>query len=105
MRGRMWRRYKRDCYHLKRMKRWSGLYWYKFTDVNKISIDKPLWIDGIGLQHIYILRDCRTRIWDTRHKRKWGKKGKRNFDYSSDYYTRIKDKVRFQKELRNEYGY
>jgi hypothetical protein len=87
------------------MKRWSGFYWYKFTDINGIKIEKPLWIDGLGLQHINILKHTRTRKWDTRHKRKWGKKGKRNFDYSSDYYTRVKDKVRFQKELRQEYGY
>jgi hypothetical protein len=87
------------------MKRWSGFYWYKFTDINGIKVEKPLWIDGLGLQHINILKHTRTRKWDTRHKRKWGKKGKRNFDYSSDYYTRVKDKVRFQKELRQEYGY
>jgi hypothetical protein len=105
MRGRMWRRYISECYHLKRMKRWSGFYWYKFTDINGIKVEKPLWIDGLGLQHINILKHTRTRKWDTRHKRKWGKKGKRNFDYSSDYYTRVKDKVRFQKELRQEYGY
>jgi hypothetical protein len=101
----MWRRYIKECYHLRRMKRWSGFYWYKFTDINGIKIEKPLWIDGLGLQHINILKHTRTRKWDTRHKRKWGKKGKRNFDYSSDYYTRVKDKVRFQKELRQEYGY
>ena len=104
MRDRMWRRYKRDCYHLKRMKRWSNFYWYKFTDINRIRIEKPLWIDGIGLQHIYILRDTRTRKYDTAHKTKWGKKGKRNYDYSSDPNTRVKDKVRFLKELK-EYGY
>lgn len=86
------------------MKRWSSFYWYKFTDVNEIRIEKPLWIDSIGLKHICILRDTRTRKWDTVHKKKWGKKGKRNFDYSSDPNTRVKDKVRFLRELR-EYGY
>ena len=105
MRGRMWRRYKQDCIIMKRMRKWSGHYWYRFSDVNKIMIEKPLWIDSIGLQHIYILKKTRTRKWDTRHKSKWGKRGKRNYNYSSDYYTRIKDKVRFRKELINEYGY
>jgi hypothetical protein len=104
MRDRMWRRYKQECYHLRRMKRWSGLYWYRFTDINGISLMKPLWIDGVGLQNINLLKKTRTRKWDTIHKKKWGKKGKRNYDYSSDPNTRIKDKVRFQRELR-EYGY
>lgn len=83
------------------MKRWSNFYWYRFTDVNHLRIEKPLWIDSMGLQHINILKETRTRKWDTRHKKKWGKKGKRNYDYSSDPNTRVKDKVRFLKELRD----
>jgi len=103
-RDRGWRRSKAESYHLKRMKRWSSFYWYRFNDVNHIRIQKPLWVDSIGLQNIYILKKTRTRYWDTRTKKKWGKKGKRNYDYSYDPNTRVKDKVRFLKELR-EYGY
>lgn len=87
------------------MKRWSGHYWYRFNDINGITIQKPLWVDSIGLKTTCISKKTRTRKWDTRNKRKWGKKGKRNYDYSSDYWTRIKDKVRFRKELMSEYGY
>ena len=86
------------------MKRWSNFYWFRFTDINGIPIVKPLWIDGLSLPHINILKKTRTRKWDTRHKKKWGKKGKRNYDYSSDPFTRIKDKTRFQRELRED-GY
>jgi hypothetical protein len=35
-------------------------------------------------------------------KNKWGKKGKRSYDYSFDPFTRIKDKVRFRKILQEE---
>jgi hypothetical protein len=104
LRDRGWRRFKLECYHLRRMKRWSGLYWYRWTDVNLISIQKPIWIDSIGLRNVNIAKKTRTTKWDTRHKMKWGKKGKKNYDYSSDPNTRVKDKVRFQRELR-EYGY
>jgi len=86
------------------MRRWSSFYWYRFTDVNNIRIEKPLWIDAMGLQHIYILKKTRTRKWDTRLKTKWGKKGKKNYDYSSDPNTRVKDKNRFRREIM-EYGY
>ncbi len=86
------------------MKRWSNYYWYRFTDINGIRIDKPLWIDSIGLKNICILRDTRTRHWDTIMKCKWGKKGKKSYDYSSDPNTRPKDKLRFYKELK-EYGF
>jgi hypothetical protein len=104
MRGRMWRRYRRECYHIKRMKRCVNFYWTSVIDVNFIIIKKPLWSDLISTQHFYILRDTKTRKYDSYVKTKWGKSGKKNYDYSSDRNTRVKDKIRFFKELR-EYGY
>jgi len=101
----MFRRYKQDCIFLKRIRRWSNQYWYNFSDINRIKIQNPIWVDFIGLKHIYLLKKTKTRKWDTRSKNKWGKKGIKNYFYSSDYNTRIKDKNRFKKELLNEYGY
>jgi hypothetical protein len=104
MRGRMWRRYKEECVVLRRVRKWSSYHWYRFNDVNKIRINKPLWIDSIGLQSTYKSKSITTTKWDTRHKNKWGKKGKRHWDYSSDPNTRVKQKIMFLKELK-EYGY
>jgi len=102
-RGRAWRRHKLEIFYIRRVKRWtnSSYHWHRFTDVNNIRINTPRWFDYLGLQNIYVLKKTRTRQWNTRVKTKWGKKGKRNYDYSSDPWTRIKDKNNFLRELRN----
>ena len=51
-----------------------------------------------------IYKSIRTTRWSSRCKVKWGKKGKKNFDWSSDPNTRPKDRQRFKKELL-ENGY
>jgi hypothetical protein len=98
-RNREWRRGKLELYLLIRMKRWSGLYWYRFQDVNDILLQKPIWIDLINHKEINRLRDTRTTKWDSRHKIKWGKKGRKNYDWSSNINTRPKQKNLFIKEL------
>ena len=85
------------------MKRWSGLYWYRFKDINEIYLSRPIWIDLINHQAINKLRDTRTTKWDTRHKVKWGKQGRKNYDWSSDPNTRHKQKILVRKQLK-EYG-
>jgi hypothetical protein len=103
-RNRGWRRHELERVHLKRMKRWSGLFWYHFKDVNKIKIKSPLWIDLINHDSINKLKSITTDRWGTRHKIKWGKKGRKNWDWSCNKNTRHKQKAMTIKELR-EYGY
>lgn len=104
-RTRDWRRWKSDVKVLRRMKKQSRrFFWFRFLDVNGVYLDRPRWFDLIGSQQAYLLKSQTTLSWFRHYKGKWGKKGKKSYNYSSDYDTRIKDKVRFMKELK-EYGY
>jgi hypothetical protein len=105
-RGRAWRRFKSDCYFLKRIKRringnyYIRIYWGSFP----IQIYNPTWMDKISSKEVVIYKSIRTTKQRSRHKVKWGKKGRKNFDWSFDPNTRPKSKSRFLKELR-DYGY
>lgn len=104
-RGRAWRRFKSDCHFLKRIKKQSFYnYIYMFWSTYSIKVYDSQWMDLISSEHVYRYKDIRTCRWRTRNKVKYGKRGKRNFDWSSDSNTRPKDKMRFRKELE-DYGY
>jgi hypothetical protein len=105
IRDRAWRRHKSDCFFLKRIKRqvhstYIFVFWSKFT----VKHYDPLWIDKISSKDVLIYKSIRTPKWNSRVKVKWGKKGKKNYDWSSDVNTRPKQKQIVMKELR-EYGY
>lgn len=105
MRDRCWRRWKTDVVVLKRIKTHFGrTRWFLNRDTNRVKIEHPSWFDMLGQQHIYILKSQTTLVFMRLHKTKWGKKGKKSYNWSSDYFTRPKDKVRFLKELR-DYDY
>lgn len=101
-RSRAWRRHKRESKIISRLKRLSNRHWWRLKDANGINIPSPVWTDFIATDNEFDIKSQSTVKYDTRYKTKWGKKGKRNYDYSSDYHTRIKDKVRFQKLLKEE---
>ena len=99
-RDRAWRRHMEDKKVIKRLKRMcDGSVWWRFEDACNIKISGPSWYDFIGTQTSYFFKNSTTRVWDTRHKVKWGKKGKKSYDWSSDPWTRPKDKKRYKKEL------
>jgi len=102
-RSRAWRRYKQEIKTKNRMTRLlrsSG--WWRFVDPNGIVIQSPQWFDMIGTESEFQFKTLSTTRYDSRYKNKWGKKGKRSYDYSFDPFTRIKDKVRFRKILQEE---
>jgi hypothetical protein len=107
-RTRAWRRHKSECHFLRNIKRKARSSYYRFTIKYTgdyfFRLYNPLWIDKIGSDDIMIYKSIRTSKWESRHKVKWGKKGKKNFDWSSDPNTRPKDKEKFRKELL-ENGY
>lgn len=78
--------------------------WYRFVDVCDIPIKNPKWHDFIGMQCAYFFKNNTTNRYETRDKVKWGKKGKKSYNWSYDINTRHKDKQRFKKEL-NELGF
>lgn len=82
----------------------ANYHWYRFEDVCGINIGNPLWCDYIGLQCAYFFKNGTTNKYDTRDKVKWGKSGKKSYDWSSDPNTRHKDKQRYKKEL-SELGF
>jgi len=75
-----------------------------FWSTYSLKVFDATWMEKISSPDIWIYRSVRTTKWESRIKVKWGKKGKRSFDWSADPNTRHKDKARFLKELR-EYGY
>lgn len=100
MRGRAYRRYIEDVKVIKRLKRISNKTWYRFVDVNDILFSQPLWMDHIGCKSQFNFKTFTTDKLDTRYKSKWGKgKGRKNYEYSSDNWTRVKDKRNYYKEL------
>jgi|LakMenEpi03Aug12_release.lakeMendotaPanAssembly.Ray.scaffolds.fasta_scaffold216354_2 hypothetical protein len=102
MRDRGWRRWKSEVKVTKRIKiQFSRTRWFLNRDTNLVSIEHPKWFDMIGQQHIYILKSQSTLAYISSIKVKWGKKGKKKYNWSSDYFTRPKDKARFKKELQN----
>jgi len=104
VRNRAWRRHMEDKKVTNRLKRLcDGSVWWRFEDACNIKISLPKWFDFIGTQRSYFFKNSSTSRWDTRHKVKWGKKGKMSYDWSSDPRTRPKDKKRYKKEL-NELG-
>jgi hypothetical protein len=106
-RGRAWRRYKSDCHFLRILKRQVFNRYFRFRFASgdfALKIFDPIWTDKIGSSDIMIYKSIRTTKWQSRCKVKWGKKGRKNFDWSFDPNTRPKDKQRFKKELI-EHGY
>jgi hypothetical protein len=102
-RTRDWRRWKADIVFLKRIKIHNRrFYWHVHIDSNGLKISNLKWIDKIGMQSFYIYKSQTTLFFVTRNKSKWGKKGKRGFNWSSDYNNRPKDKVRFLKLLKED---
>lgn len=101
-RNRAWRRYKQETKVKARLKRLMNQNWWRLVDANGIAISVPLWTDFIGTRTEFEIKRQTTSRYDTRYKTKWGKKGKRNYDYSSDPFTRVKDKIRFLKLLKEE---
>ena len=100
MKGRAYRRYMEDVKVIKRLKGISRSRWYRHTDVNDINISNPIWFDHIGGKDNFKYKTYTTDRWDTRYKSKWGKgKGSHRYYYSSDDWTRVKDKRRFYKQL------
>ena len=102
-RSRAWRRHKQEIKTKSRMVRLlraGG--WYRYVDANGLRIHRPQWFDMIGTENEFDFKSFSTSRYDTRYKTKWGKKGRRNYDYSSDPFTRVKDKVRFRKLLKEE---
>lgn len=104
IRDRAWRRHIEDTKVIKRTKRLADkCYWWSFEDVNQVRVKNPIWIDFIGTKASYFFKNSTTDKYDTRYKIKWGKKGKKHYDWSCNYWTRPKDKNRYKKEL-NEFG-
>lgn len=105
IRGRAWRRYVEDRKVIKRLRRAHrfGYRWW-FIDANEKKITNPKWFDSIGTSGAHDYKTFVTTLADTNYKTSWGKKGKRNYDYSCDPNTRVRDKKRFKKEL-NELGF
>lgn len=102
-RDRAWRRHKQEAKTKSRIVRILKRHgWWRFIDANGIKLDRPQWYDFIGTESEFTFKTLVTTRYDSRYKTKWGKKGKRNYDYSSDPFTRVKDKVRFQKLLKEE---
>jgi hypothetical protein len=102
MRDRCWRRWRSDTVILKRIKSHvERTHWFLTRDTNGIPHNIPDWYILLGQQHIYLLKSQRTLSYMTFHKCKWGKQGKKNYNWSSDYHTRPKDKQRFLKELKD----
>ena len=101
-RDRAWRRHIESKKVIKRIKlNASRSRWWRFEDANNQLIRNPHWFDFIGTQSAYFYKNSSTNKYDTRHKVKWGKKGKKNYDWSHSYWTRHKDKARFKKELND----
>lgn len=101
-RNRAWRRHKLECKVKNRLRRLDHQRWRRLVDANGINIPNPSWVDFIGTQSEFMYKYQTTHKYDTRYKSKWGKKGKKNYDYSSDPWTRVKDKNRFLKILMEE---
>lgn len=104
VRNRQWRRYKSDLIYKKRLKRLSGVWWYRFQDLNKIRIQHPMWWDRIGLKSFNYLRHTTTKECDTKNKMKWGKSKRKCINSFCKKMTREKFKRDFLKEMR-DYGY
>ena len=104
-RNREWRRQMENEKVIKRLKaRSAKSSWWRFHDICGIKIQNPLWSDFIGTQISFFYKCSSTSKYDTKNKVKWGKKGKSNYDWSFDPWTRPKDKKRYKKEL-NELGF
>lgn len=103
-RDRAWRRHVQDKKVIKRIKNYSRIRWWRFTDACGIMIVDPKWMDYIGTSYANFYKNSSTTKWDTRYKMKWGKKGNIKYHWTSDYMTRTKDKKRSYKELQS-YGF
>jgi hypothetical protein len=104
-RGRAWRRTKSECHFLKRIKKQTFYnFVYMFWSSYSLKKYNSKWMDLISSNQVYKYKDVRTCKWQSRNKVKYGKKGKKNFDWSSSQNTRPKDKSRIRKELV-DYGY
>lgn len=104
-RDRAWRRYIEEHKVIYRLKNIANKnHFYRWCDINKDIYNNPRWINYVGTTWHYTSKTITTSIYDSEYKMKWGKKGKRNYYYSSEYDSRVKDKVRFLK-LLIELGY
>ncbi len=104
-RTRDWRRYKSDCHFLRKLKRQTFYnYIYFIWSQYEVKLYNPRWIDMISTPDVNKFKSIRTSKWQTRNKTKYGKKGKKNWDWSADFNTRHKQKLFLKKELM-EYDY
>ncbi len=105
IRDRAWRRHMEDKKVIKRTKRNTDKwFWWRHEDANKMIIRSPIWTDFIGTPSFYFFKNSTTDKYTSRDKLKWGKKGKKHYDWTNNYWTRPKDKKRYKKEL-NEIGF
>ena len=101
-RTRDWRRWKSEVIFINRVKSHNlRVYYHLHYDANGIAKRHIQWHDKIGMQNFYIYKSQTTLPYMRHHKCKWGKKGKRCFDYSSSPDTRPKQKSAFLKLLKS----
>jgi len=99
-RDRSWRRHIENKKVIKRLKQMlNKSRWWRFEDACNIKIQEPKWHDLVVTKTAYFYKCSTTSRYDTRCKTKWGKKGKKNYDWSFDQNTRPKDRKRYKKEL------
>lgn len=103
MRNRSWRRNIEESKVHRRLKQFNSRhrFWRRWKDPNGIIIPNPTWIDFIGSRDHYMFKTYVTSKYDSRHKKKWGKKCK-GYDREG-IKTRLSDKKYFNK-LLNEHG-
>lgn len=105
-RGRAWRRHIEDKKVIKRLKFIAiTKNWWSFEDANNAWLKDPCWYDLISTRSATFLKNSTTDRYSTRRKTKWGKSGKKNWNYSFSPWTRHKEKQRTQKEVKNELGF
>lgn len=105
-RDRSWRRYIKEKHTLRRLRvhLCSDRYFWFFTDVNNIRVNKIRINDYLGLKTYFMSKSYSTDKWETRHKVKYSpNKSKEYWRYKGSKRTREYDKKEFLKILK-EYG-
>lgn len=104
-RNRAWRRHIEDKKIIKRLKLLEKTKnWWSLEDANNFYLRNEVnWFDLISTQSSNFAKNSSTPRYVSRFKNKWGKKGRRSYDWSFSPWTRHKFKERTRKELKYEF--